>query len=857
MLHCIIDSHQLIISISQSLNMSMASNTVILERMNLRTATMYDMVHQIYTMMPKIIGYPWERGYGLDERPLRLLDALGRDLQIPVIFLSSVEIFHDTLEILHRDLPGHRKIISKEYRVVDEDANGQAVDMANGHEWRRAASGGKTISLSMEFRTHLYNKETQSCPKCKAFTNESALGGQRRCQRCLLTFSILEQVRVGEDEKRTHPLKDQKPQRSPRNKKGHSATSKRRRKSRTGKQESDERYGFKRIHFIYEIIERKSPPAPAEQEGSIWPENQDRYMQNLPPLHDAAAVGDLKSVKNILDAKEADVDCPGGIRGGTALHYAALQGHQAIAIYLIQRGAQVDAQDSEGLTALHNCTIYGHTSMLRLLVESGAPVDARCVLGRTPLYYSVDQRQYSIAALLIDEGANVNATDHFGKKPLHLIRGDCSDLITLLIGEGADIHAQDEDAVTAMHYAASNCSVTAVQTLLELGASANAMTKANWNPLVYALSRNREKDVWSICDLLLRYGAQVRTKPDLQGNEEVSLIHTAMSHGFLSVIQLLVSYGAPLEDRNEHKKTGLLVAIERNQYKIFNCLISIGANVNTADDEGNTPLHYAAGSQDSRLVSELLDAGATVAFNNRNQNPLHFVAEATQSVTIRHLIDAGADVNWKDQEGATPLHTAARMGSPSAVAALIEAGADVHAYDHHAWQPIHVAAAAAGTKSCEVLLDHGVDVNAPIVCNADESNASSPLHLAALSGCSKTTALLLKRGANVLAADSNGDLPIHLAVRGRYRPETVRVLFQTGRVLDQMSTRNKNGRTPLGLAYRSRDIETIVQFKDIISDLEMSEEVVDSLAELSLRERLRVENISKALRDSESDDEGM
>ena len=49
----------------------------------------YDMINRIFSMIPRALGYPWEGGVAPDQRPLRLLDALGRDLMIPAIFLSS------------------------------------------------------------------------------------------------------------------------------------------------------------------------------------------------------------------------------------------------------------------------------------------------------------------------------------------------------------------------------------------------------------------------------------------------------------------------------------------------------------------------------------------------------------------------------------------------------------------------------------------------------------------------------------------------------------------------------------------------------------------------------------------------
>lgn len=156
----------------------------------------YDMINRIFSMIPRALGYPWEGGVAPDQRPLRLLDALGRDLMIPAIFLSSrkavllylhmaqaltsLQIFHDTLELVHRDLPGHRKILLEEYSIADEDAGGEVINTTLDAEWSKAVQAGKTVSINMIFQTLLHSEDAETCPRCKAPARGPTLEAKRR-----------------------------------------------------------------------------------------------------------------------------------------------------------------------------------------------------------------------------------------------------------------------------------------------------------------------------------------------------------------------------------------------------------------------------------------------------------------------------------------------------------------------------------------------------------------------------------------------------------------------------------------------------------------------------------------------------
>ena len=103
-------------------------------------------------------------------------------------------------------------------------------------------------------------------------------------------------------------------------------------------------------------------------------------------------------------------------------------------------------------------------------------------------------------------------------------------------------------------------------------------------------------------------------------------------------------------------------AYRLNDADIAKLLIDAGADVNTKDNNGETPLHKNLRSKvknaNASFAKLLIDAGADVnAKDNDGKTPLH---NCKNGAKAQLLIDAGADVNAKDKGGDTPLHLSRR-----------------------------------------------------------------------------------------------------------------------------------------------------------------------------------------------------
>jgi ankyrin repeat protein len=144
-------------------------------------------------------------------------------------------------------------------------------------------------------------------------------------------------------------------------------------------------------------------------------------------------------------------------------------------------------------------------------------------------------------------------------------------------------------------------------------------------------------------------------------------------------------------------------------------LLQQRADVNGAEGDGMTALHWAAERGDADLTRLLLDAGANPRAETRigRYTPLHLAAKSGSAAVVRALADAGADVSAWTTTGAVPLHFAAASGNSDAIAALIGRGADVNAREPQWGQtPLMFAAAAGRTAAVHTLIASGADIAA-------------------------------------------------------------------------------------------------------------------------------------------------
>ncbi len=144
--------------------------------------------------------------------------------------------------------------------------------------------------------------------------------------------------------------------------------------------------------------------------------------------------------------------------------------------------------------------------------------------------------------------------------------------------------------------------------------------------------------------------------------------------GWLIALLFMISFGAA-----GAAPVRLIEAVKAADKAAIQALLQQRVDVNAAEPDGATALHWAARANDLQTAEMLIRAGANVKAANRyGVTPLYLACTNGNAALIETLLKAGADPNTAMPEGETALMTAARSGNVEAVNALVAHGADIN-----------------------------------------------------------------------------------------------------------------------------------------------------------------------------------
>lgn len=192
----------------------------------------------------------------------------------------------------------------------------------------------------------------------------------------------------------------------------------------------------------------------------------------------------------------------------------------------------------------------------------------------------------------------------------------------------------------AVHRVAKLGSPAQLEALLIYGADVNCKTKTYADTPLHLATHQRSAQKML---LLVTRGADVNT----QNCDNDTPLHLAIVRGCdTDTLEVLVDRGASLEIKGRHGRTALQYAVALNQEDKARLLLGKGADPNTQDVDGRTPLHDAVASNSPSLdfIRQLVAAGAEVnREDNNRRTPLHEAVQGRKQDAICFLVDQNAD----------------------------------------------------------------------------------------------------------------------------------------------------------------------------------------------------------------------
>jgi ankyrin repeat protein len=446
-------------------------------------------------------------------------------------------------------------------------------------------------------------------------------------------------------------------------------------------------------------------------------------------------------------------------------------GAWAMALVLLAFASRSDGADAP----LADAAERSDRPSIRALLERRADVNRSQADGMTALHWVVHHDDLETAKFLAKAGADVRVANRYGVTPLSLacVNGDEA-MVVLLLDAGADPNARLRDGETALMTASRTGNPGVVKALLARGAEINAKERHGQSALMWASAEGHGE----VVQALLKVGAEFRT-PLPSGFTPLTF---AVREGRTDVVRILLKAGVDVNEAMQPKKSSgrspargtspLILAVENGHFELAVVLLGTGADPNDqrsgftalhtlswvrkpdrGDEESGDPAPIGSGNLSSiQLVEKLVEHGADVnarlargasgrgVLKRAGATPFLLAAMKSDLPFMKKLVKLGADPKLPNADKCTPLMAAAGVGclapeeeagtqeeAIEAVKFAIELGNDVNAVDDNGETAMHGAAYKNFPMVVQLLADKGARAE---VWNRKDRYGWTPLSIA-------------------------------------------------------------------------------------------------------------------------------
>ncbi|RLN46194.1 hypothetical protein BBJ28_00013511 [Nothophytophthora sp. Chile5] len=232
------------------------------------------------------------------------------------------------------------------------------------------------------------------------------------------------------------------------------------------------------------------------------------------------------------------------------------------------------------------------------------------------------------------------------------------------------------------------------------------------------------------------------TLMDFKDAHKRTALHFAAGKGRRKVITWILDRAPEcVELADEEGATPLVYAAKENEFAAVKLLLAHFADPNTAMTNGTTALHEAAANGSIRTVKLLAEHKAQLEATTKSGTALHFAVSEDREKTVAELLRLGAKADVTNSGGVTPLMLACLMNKPVVAKELLDAGASVSLTMVGGLTALHMAAETGFTEVVQEFLSCRPE-DTKEVANLQSDAGATPLQLAAGMGHHEIVQLL-------------------------------------------------------------------------------------------------------------------
>lgn len=604
--------------------------------------------------------------------------------------------------------------------------------------------------------------------------------------------------------------------------------------------------------------------------------------QPITPLYVACLSGNYEMAKILLQYKVPPIIMK------LSIYAACTKGHLEILRLLFEKDGykNINLPVKDDLTILMIACLNGQPEVVKFLLDKGANVYAENLSGFAPIHFACKAKRLEVVELLLAHDIKQIdiPTSRDQTTPLMAAcKKNSPAIVKLLLEKGASKKLYDVYGYSAIHIACMSGSLDAVSELLENDDEGyiDFLDEQGNTPLNLAVAYNNKETVKFLIDK--------KANINLKDPYDYNAFHIACEEGHLEIVKELLSvFKDPLNQKTPEGDTPLLIACANDREELVEFLIDCGGNIDATDYngfntfhfacqngwisivekilnnkkkylnidlktlQGDTPLILACQQGEKEIVELLLEHGADITTRNADDNSLLMIAcRRSDQEMIKLLLDRKANFELKDKTGCTLLHWACRLGNEEIFELLIQLKANMDVIDLNGLTALHWACCGGNVKIVKRLLE-----KEPLkILNARTKDATTPFMLACLHNRQPVIELLLSLGADKDLVNLKGYKAFHHACEGgnlelvemflKENPNEIHVKTQTGLTPLMIACKTGNPKMVDWLLKNQADVAALSGSKDTALHFacSRSKEIVELL--YAHQADLNAENLNK------------